>query len=377
MTKSKLGLFLGAGFSYELGMPLVWDLTKKFKEYFTPSHLKKLNDGWKDQGSGYHEQVIDEVISLLQDDTLNYENILGFLQTAAQQRNRAFSEDYRSLYLIMLEAIYFQLYFYQRQAVKDFDLQASSFKGLKNFSAQSDVLWVFSLNHDLIFEMIADLCELSIHDGFWPEKSIAIPIKKDSRYVIDADVITAKDLETGQINVLNKVSDIGINLIKLHGSLDVFTFNNGDDLCRLRSAGRSFKDRITHLIAANELIQFKDSMGEFRVKNEIVYADTMGEAQFLRRTLLAGAQKFSSKYAQTLPQRMIELFKSYINYVDDLYIVGYSFGDLHVDKIIREWLEFSSNRMTCPLAHIQSAEGWPQWSWRWVSRWEREFSLCS
>ena len=48
-----IGLFLGAGASFELGMPLVRGLTGEFKGYFTPEHLRELNAGWRQQGGGY------------------------------------------------------------------------------------------------------------------------------------------------------------------------------------------------------------------------------------------------------------------------------------------------------------------------------------
>lgn len=75
----RVGLLLGAGASYELGMPLVAHLTGEFKGYFTPTHLRELNSGWCAQGGGYDKTVIDSIIALLQRSDLNYENILGFL----------------------------------------------------------------------------------------------------------------------------------------------------------------------------------------------------------------------------------------------------------------------------------------------------------
>jgi hypothetical protein len=65
---------------------------------------------------------------------------------------------------------------------------------------------------------------------------------------------------------------------------------------------------------------------------------------FLRRTLLAGSQKFTKRYDQTLPHRLLELFKFRIPSVHTMYVIGYSFGDPHVDQIVREWLELFGNR---------------------------------
>lgn len=340
----RIGLFLGAGASCELGMPLVSDLTKEFKNYFTPDHLKTLNDGWKKQGGGIDDSVIDLASSLIINDSLNYENILGYLQTAAQQHHRPNAEQYWSLYIIMLEIVYFQLYYKQIKELPRISKTLSQFEGLKNISQKSDVTWVFSLNHDLIFESIADYCGIPIHDGFWPNEFLKIPISTHPEQYLYADILTEENLNAGNLNILNKAGDSGINLIKLHGSLDVFTFRDGLDLCRLRSPGDDPSTKIATLKIANENLYFQDAGGKFNVKNEIVYADDNGQAQFLRRTLLAGAQKFNPSYQQTLPKKMIDIFRSYINYAQDLYVIGYSFGDFHVDAIIRSWLEFSDQR---------------------------------
>ena len=53
-----VGLILGAGASFELGMPLVWNLTGEFKGYLTPDHVRELNAGWKRQGGGSDEMCI-------------------------------------------------------------------------------------------------------------------------------------------------------------------------------------------------------------------------------------------------------------------------------------------------------------------------------
>jgi hypothetical protein len=61
----RTGLFLGAGASYEIGMPLVWDLTAKLKNCFTPERLHEFNSSWRAQGGGYPEVVIDDLARIL------------------------------------------------------------------------------------------------------------------------------------------------------------------------------------------------------------------------------------------------------------------------------------------------------------------------
>ena len=93
-----IGLFLGAGASFELGMPLVRDLTGEFKGYFTPAHLRELNAGWRQQGGGYDNSVIETTIALRNRDDLHYENILGYLETASRRPQEPFAEQYGAMY---------------------------------------------------------------------------------------------------------------------------------------------------------------------------------------------------------------------------------------------------------------------------------------
>ena len=94
----------------------------------------------------------------------------------------------------------------------------------------------------------------------------------------------------------------------------------------------------------NDEIGYWDHAGKARVINEIAYTDESGQEQFLQRTLLAGAQKFNKRFSQRLPQKVLDIFRSHINYVQKLYVVGYSFGDAHIDLVLRNWLEFSGER---------------------------------
>ena len=133
-------------------------------------------------------------------------------------------------------------------------------------------------------------------------------------------------------------------MVKIHGALDVFAMRDGRDLCRLQHVGQGLSGSLKALQVINEEIGFWQGGQKVRIVNEIAYADESGETHFLRRTLLAGAQKFNERFPQTLPQKMLELFRSHINFVRDLYVLGYSFGDAHVDLVVRNWLEFSNLR---------------------------------
>lgn len=101
----KIGLFIGAGFSHEAGMPLVWELTSEIKNWLTPYKLRSLNVGWRAQGTGYSDEAIEDLVSVLQMVKLHYENILGHLEVQLGRQPRL-AQEYAGLYAWMVELVY-------------------------------------------------------------------------------------------------------------------------------------------------------------------------------------------------------------------------------------------------------------------------------
>lgn len=169
-----VGMLLGAGASYDLGMPLVAHLTGEFKGYFTPTHLRELNDRWLVQRGGFDDDVIEITIQLLEREDYTYEKILGTLQEYGQAHHPK-PQQYQSLYVKMLEMVTIMLLWRQVRNFKYFYRGLPPFEGFTEFARQSSPLWAFSLNHDLLFEMISGHCNVPLRDGFWPQKNLIIP----------------------------------------------------------------------------------------------------------------------------------------------------------------------------------------------------------
>ncbi|PSL40835.1 hypothetical protein B0H94_12230 [Salsuginibacillus halophilus] len=67
---TKKGLLLGAGFSYDFGMPLVKDVTEKFFEILNPTRIDEYQMVWKGAnpyGSDYpiDSQAVDDIVNIL------------------------------------------------------------------------------------------------------------------------------------------------------------------------------------------------------------------------------------------------------------------------------------------------------------------------
>jgi hypothetical protein len=346
MTASRhlTGLFLGAGASYEAGMPLVWDLTAELKNWLTPAKMRDLNSGWRKQGGGHADAVIEDLISMLERADVHYESILGYME--AQFRRRGpLQQEYHRLYSWLVEIVYYLLYYRQVNNQPFLDKTLPLYNGFRTLAEENTPLWVFSLNHDVMIEAIAARLSIPIHCGF-SNDTVTLPRRDELGKIIgelQAAVLTAHDIKQRGLYFPNP-SKFGIHLLKIHGALDMFTFHDGGDMLKLIPNSSGQEGVIDVLRAANEELIYPALSGKVKVTNEIAYADHQGEMQFLRRSLLAGAFKFDERASQVLPQNWLSYFRYNLNFVSSLVCIGYGFGDNHINSILRSWLEASAER---------------------------------
>lgn len=342
------GLFLGAGASYEIGMPLVWDLTAELKTWLTPEKLRDLNRGWRARHGGHSDEVIEKLASVLVLPDLHYESILGFLETQYRRPSSGRRQEYHDIYVWLVEMVYWILYLRHVNNVTHIERNLPFLDGIAKLAERNQPLWIFSLNHDLIIECLAARHSIPVNSGFTPA-TVTLPRRNDRGEKIGelcAEVLTSEELEKGTMPFLQP-GQPGINLLKIHGALDVFTFRDGKDLLKLLPLEATPAGVIQTLRLANDELIYVEPRtpgGRIKATNEIAYADDTGEMQFLRRSLLAGAFKFDNRASQVLPMRMLDHFRVHINRVSELVCIGYGFGDFHINAVIREWLEFAADR---------------------------------
>jgi hypothetical protein len=346
-VKKLTGLFLGAGASYEAGMPLLWELTGEIRNWLTPAKLRELNAGWRLQGTGFADQVINDLASMLDNSAIHYEAMLGYLELQ-YRRQRLLPQDYHGLYSWLVELVYQLLYYRQINNKLFLDRHLPYYDGIRALAEANAPLWIFSLNHDVIVEAIAARLSIPLHTGF-SKVIVRLPRRDPSgqkKGEIIAEVLTKQELERNAMYFPNPLQP-GIYLLKVHGALDMFTFNDGQDMLKLLPTSSGEAGVIDVLRVANEELFYilpGAPGGRAKATNEIAYADDQGVMQFLRRSLLAGAFKFDSRGNQVLPKSMLKHFRENLNFVTNLVCIGYGFGDLHVNTVLREWLELSRER---------------------------------
>lgn len=335
-------LFLGAGASYDFGMPLVWELTAELRNWLTPEKIDWLNDQWRTQGGGRSDATLELVKSLIENRSLHYEAILGAIEVAInREKDRSEYQELHGMYSWLLQMIYHMLNERQVRNTNYIEGTVKDYYGIKKLADENRPLWVFSLNHDVNLEIIAKSYGIPVKSGFTHQTSF--PERSEQGDIIGRikfERISRSEIEKNEYDFF-KNDEFGINLIKLHGALDIFA--QGDDLNYLKILPdeESATGYTNALYRANNYLR---SIPFIPCSNEVAYTDDAGEIQFLRRTLLSGAHKFTGKISQLAPPEFLGLFKSYINFSDELICVGYGFGDSHIDSRIRDWLSFSRER---------------------------------
>ena len=342
---SGTGLLLGAGASYDIGMPLATELTDELRDWLTPAKLKSLNAGWRRQGGGYSDETIDSLADVLVREDMTYEHILGHLQV---EQARANSQEQHGLLAFLSEMLYALLKERHVLNISFIERAIRNLDGVKRFAEMQRPLWIFSLNHDLIVECLSAYSGVPLQCGY-SEERVRLPRRDTVGSTvgeIEAIVMRRADLLEGRLPFFEEGA-VGINLLKVHGSLDEFAFNDGQDLLKLAPAEASISAILSVLNLANEEVRFVDPRwpgGVVKGANEIIYEDAEGEMQFLRRSLLGGMFKFQGQQRQTVPEELLGYFKSALNRLSALVCIGYGFGDTHINLAIREWLEFTSIR---------------------------------
>lgn len=344
MNEKTIGLFLGAGFSYELGLPIVNEATAEIRNFLTPQRIVEFNNHWNQRKLGHSAEVIKAFVSLLESKTYNYESMIGALEVYSNRsENSALRRDFHGIKEWFTEIVWTVLSVRQVKNLNYIKNGLEFYRGIKNvYETGPNPLWVFSLNHDLVFEIIAKFYGLGLRSGF-PEQ---IEISRrgtngEKAGTLLFDYLSSEDLKARRFNYVYKKNEKAINLLKLHGALDLFAKDDKRNFVKLSLDDCTFEQYLDRL---EYLLTDMDQLKEVRATNHISYYDDTNVLQFLRKSLLSGAYKFDQRNKQTAPIEYLELFRSNIKRIDELIVIGYSFSDFHIDSVIRDWLTFTSSR---------------------------------
>lgn len=336
-------LFLGAGASYDCAMPLVSELTAEIKRWLTAGKVQEINGHQRSHGSGWDDDIVAMLISRLQNPQMHYESIIGAIEVDfSRERDAGRRSQLHGLRTFLLQTVHGLLL--ERQ-LKNFNYAMAaldSFEGIQTLLKDSNPLWVFSLNHDVMFELLAAKFSIPVKTGFHGNYELSMS-GGGSVVTVDIARLSRDAIKVNDYDFF-KPGEFGVNLIKLHGSLDIF--GDGDELSYLKITPRENR-AASYVEQLDSVAQIDLALGQrdgVRVVNEHSYMDSNGQIQYLRNSLLSGAHKFSPSIYQIAPPEFLSLFRGYLNHSSHLVCIGYGFGDRHIDERIVDWLSQSSDR---------------------------------
>lgn len=325
-------------------MPLVSELTAELVRWLTPAKLATFNSGWRAKGGGWRDATISTLIALLENRSLHYEQIIGAIEVEfARERDAVLRQEWHAVHGYLLQSVRGLLL--ERQ-IKNLNFALSvldDFGAFKKLTEENRPLWVFTTNHDVIVEVLSAKFGIPIKSGFRERVTLPMNAGRGASIDIDFERLPRAAIAAGDYDFF-RPGEFGINLLKLHGALDIF--GEGDEINYLKIAGkdgspRSYVEQLQSLEAIDLALGIRDGV---RANNEHSYLDRQGAVQFLRNSLLSGAHKFSPRMTQIAPPEFLALFRGYLNYAAELACIGYGFGDHHINEPVVEWLSQAAAR---------------------------------
>jgi hypothetical protein len=223
----KNGLLLGAGFSYDLGMPLAAELTEVFLNVFTEEMVKRMIETMSLQQPYSKDRPIDPKAIIAGWDSLltykksggkSYEAFLAEIEKKAGLGSPTQPErdSYHYLFDYFYRVIHTILDLYQEVSYAVlYGKNKDCFSAVKTFLSDEET-WVLSLNHDLNLEFLA--LDFGIPITYGDDHELEFPVSNlDLSTRIPFTYTKRNGWSTSHPGFLNRTP--GFNLIKLHGGL--------------------------------------------------------------------------------------------------------------------------------------------------------------
>jgi hypothetical protein len=333
------GILLGAGFSYDLGMPLASELTEVFLGIFVKEKamifaekISKKHPYSKDRP--INREAIFEGMNLLLDYKANggknYEEFLSKLQNLAQVpcKTQPYRDSYHYLCSIFYEIIHQILTHYQIESyLMIYHKNLKWFSNLKNILSEKET-WVFTLNHDLYMECLA--IDLKIPITYGDSEQILFPISNVN--MGSKITFTCSDrncLATESSGFFKNTA--GINLVKIHGGLSELEYKDRKIICNQTLLKNSSWQIMQDFNNINKMAYYHNYLLVPSGGKDRVITNLNGELDIICKSMLTGGNKYRVTTNEKKGEEKLKLFDNMLIKLDELAIIGYGFGDPHIN----------------------------------------------
>ncbi len=333
------GLLVGAGFSFDLGMPLANELTEDFLGLFNPKNARRLADVLANNdpfsaGRPINRDAIHRGIDLLlackTNGGVNYEVFLAKLEglgdiAGATQSDR---DSYHYLFSFFYGLIHQLLTKYQLVSYREmYARNLPNFSQLENLLNATEETWVFTLNHDIYFECLA--IDLGIPITYGDTDEIAFPLS--NLHLSELVLLSSCPRQGLEIHgsgwIRNKK---GVNLVRLHGGLCELEYRDSEMLCNPRLAQPTSMALISEFERIESMAFFVNGKPVSSGRDRIITGRD-GDLDVIRRSVLTGGRKYSTTTTPKKGEEKLALLSAALGTIDELTVIGYGFRDRHVN----------------------------------------------
>jgi hypothetical protein len=344
-----LNILLGAGFSYYAGLPLARDIQSKFDRSLSNQLLRFGSSEWawfETQNSVMqhngrtgsdaleYEFILEEIIKDYKENNHNtffdyedfyqyvidnttidgwYENIIKtsstrfYSETELKDENSeyygyAFKNIQRYLPSEIINYLIMDLLGVKLDAIT----LVNRYKTFLNYINKYDEVNIFSLNHDRVLEYLFKHENVNYSDGFSCENS---SIQYDGKL----------------LRIFQNEFNNSVRLIKLHGSIDMYAFEHGTEINNVvtRDGNHTY---------------FKPD--DYRAKHYAIRIDPSTGRTLQRYNsnitpkFITGKNKHVLISSDYMYSKLHKMFQNKVTEGNELLIIGYSFGDPHINAVL-------------------------------------------
>ena len=345
------GLLLGAGFSFDLGMPLASEFSDTLFSFFNAAKMTRIINNMRGHRPYSNDrtlcdttlsQFIDIYNDFLNSNNKNYEELFRIIEDL--QLSSSVAQETRHYFLGKLRTIINELFLiYQKDTYPYYLLNRDKYRWIID-EFTKDELWVFTLNHDLLIEMLCLDYNIPLREGY------------SHTFQVPQSNLNMKDIfEFGRIDATEKSVDNlnyptnskSINLLKIHGGLnEYFQGDEKSGRYRLFFPINDCKSSLEYLTKLDKFVHSSHYYINGRTPNiegELCFSDFEGTMQFMQPSILTGSKKYHTTLSNHRREEKIELFSSGLEKIDELYIIGYSFGDKHINHRISHAMHLNNS----------------------------------
>lgn len=334
----KKGLLLGAGFSYDLGMPLASELTEIFLSLFNKINIflyaKLLSEGepyGKERPINFNAilEGLMVIIKFKKDKCNNYEEIISSIQNLSNNHKKTLSDtdSYSYLNSVLYNIIWDILYQYQIISYQLlFHKNKNGYKKIQNIFSENET-WIFSLNHDLVIELLA--LEFNIPITYGDTKTIDFPLSNIHSEKLNFSYSMRKNYDKQVLNFFKETR--GINLVKLHGGLNEFEYKDKSLMCNLDLNGLSVDEFVTNFQKFNSMGYYYSDKKVPHGGQDMSITNNDYELDIIRKSMLTGGTKYSNTSNIKEGEEKLQVFESILSEINELTVIGYGFGDEHIN----------------------------------------------